>query len=404
MRSLTGDPIGGESLEFRILGTLEASENGQVLDLGALKQRALLALLVINANRVVSTDRILEELWGDEAEGKENALWVYISRLRSVLEPDRSDRGESTVLLTRDHGYTLLAEPSSVDALRFESEVGQARSLMKDDPQAASAMLGEALALWRGPALEEFAYEEFAQREISRLEELRLGGLEDRIDSDLRIGLAGELVSELEALYEEHPLRERPVGQLMLALYRAGRQAEALRAFERFRRTLGEEMGIDPSPELHRLEEQILLHDSRLRPLGERRSPVRSAAGAEVANPFKGLRSFVEDDAADFFGRDRLLADVIRRIVDGERLIALVGPSGSGKSSAVRAGLIPALRKGAVPGSDQWLIAQMVPGARPFAEAEAALLRSTLDAPANLAEQLADADADHTLKRHVRHF
>ena len=393
MRNLTDNAIGGESLEFHILGTLEVSDNGKMLDLGPFKQRALLALLLISANSVVSTDRILEELWGDEAEGKENALWVYISRLRSALEPDRSNRGESMVLLTREHGYTLSAEPSSVDALRFESAVEKSHPVMKDDPEAASEMLREALGLWRGPALEEFAYEEFAQREIGRLQELRLNALEDRIEADLRVGLAGELVSELEALHEEHPLRERPLGQLMLALYRAGRQAEALRVFERFRRGLGEEMGIDPSPELHRLEEQILLHDSRLRPLSERRSQVPSRAGAEVTNPFKGLRAFLEDDAADFFGRDRLVADVIRRIVDGERLIALVGPSGSGKSSAVRAGLLPALRKGAVPNSDQWLIAQMMPGARPFAEAEAALLRSTLDAPANLAEQMADADA-----------
>ena len=147
MSSLTGNPIGRESLEFRILGTLEASENGQELDLGAYKQRALLALLLINANRVVSTDRILEELWGDEAEGKENALWVYISRLRSALEPDRNDRGESMVLVTKEHGYTLSVEPSSVDALVFEAAVGESQSVMKDDPEAASEALREALGM-----------------------------------------------------------------------------------------------------------------------------------------------------------------------------------------------------------------------------------------------------------------
>ncbi|MCZ6506323.1 MAG: BTAD domain-containing putative transcriptional regulator [Actinobacteria bacterium] len=378
-------------MEFRILGPIEVVDNGRSIDLGSPQQRGLLALLLIHANRVVTTDRILEELWGDDAAGKENALWVYVSRLRSVFEPDRVDRGQSSVLLTRDHGYLLNVDPGSIDAWEFEEAAARGRELIKDDPEAASEVLARALQLWRGSALEDFAYHDFARMEVVRLEELRLSAVEGRIEADLRRGKAGELVGELESLRSMHPMRESFVGQLMLALYQSGRQADALRTFERFQRHVGEELGIEPSPELRRLEEQVLLHDSRIRvrlPGVERVETVTRAA----RNPFKGLRSFYEDDSSDFFGRDRLVADVVRRIGQGERLIALVGPSGSGKSSVVRAGLIPAVRKGAIAGSGGWQIAQMVPGARPFAELEVALLRSSLDVPDSLAGQLADGE------------
>ncbi len=220
----------------------------------------------MHVDRVVPTDRILEELWGDDAAGKEKALWVHISRLRSALEPHRSERGGSSVLITRDHGYLIRVDPDSVDAHRFESAVDRARTRLGSDPRATSEMLRDALALWHGDALQEFAYDDFARPEIARLEELRVQAIETRVDADLRRGLSGELVVELENLVYQHPLRERPTGQLMHALYRAGRQAEALRVFQRFRRGIGEELGIEPSPELRRLEEQILVHDSRLIP------------------------------------------------------------------------------------------------------------------------------------------
>ncbi|MGI9607512.1 MAG: BTAD domain-containing putative transcriptional regulator, partial [Acidimicrobiales bacterium] len=372
-------------MEFRILGSLEISNGDGPVDVGPRKQRLLLALLMIHANRVVTTDRIIEELWGDDSEGKEKALWVYISRLRSSL-------GEAEILVTRDHGYSLLVDDDRLDARRFESAVAEGQALIKDDPSAASNKFTEGLDLWRGAALEEFAYEEFAQSEMRRLEELRLVALEERAEADLRRGQTREIIADLEALREAHPTRERLVSHLMLALYRAGRQRDALRAFESFRSHVAE-LGLDPSPELRLLEEQILLHDSRIQ--GRTRVDAANAPllSAGQANPFIGLRAFYEDDSDRFFGRARVIADVVRRLDDGTRLIGLVGPSGSGKSSIARAGLVPALRKGAIPGSDDWLIAEMVPGSHPFAELEAALLRSSLDTPDSLSEQLADREA-----------
>ncbi len=215
-------------MEFRILGPLEAWADGERVDLGPHKQRALLALLLIHVDRVVPTDRILDQLWGDFADGKQNALWVHISRLRSTLEPGRTERGQSHVLLTRDRGYMIRSDPDTVDSRRFEAAVAAARRLIVDDPSAAAAALRGAIALWRGTALQDFTYDEFAGPEISRLEQLRLEALELRIDADLRRGLALELIGELESQVQQHPLRERPVAQLMVALYRAGRQADAL--------------------------------------------------------------------------------------------------------------------------------------------------------------------------------
>jgi basic membrane lipoprotein Med (substrate-binding protein (PBP1-ABC) superfamily)/DNA-binding SARP family transcriptional activator len=373
-----------------MLGPIEVAVEGQMVDLGPRKQRALLCLLVLHANRVVATDRILDELWGDDAAGKENALWVAISRLRSALEPNRGGHGESTVVLTRDHGYVLQVDADSIDLCRFETAVAETRRLLLHDPAAAVDRVDAALGLWRGTPMEEFHHEEFAQLAIVRLDDLRLEALEMRAQAELGLGRAREQISSLEALHQQYPLRERFVELLMRSLYQAGRQADALRAFDRYRRSIGEELGIEPSPELLRLEEQILLHDPSV--AIDRRQPVDHGSSTTV-NPFKGLRSFGEEDAADFFGRDRLVSDVMRRIDAGQRLVALVGASGSGKSSVVHAGVVPAIRKGAIEGSERWLVAQMVPGSRPVLELEAALLRSTLDAPDSLSEQLTQPDA-----------
>lgn len=624
------------SVDFRILGRLEVRSGGETLALGAHKQRSLLALLLINANDVVSTDRILDELWGEDAAGKQNALWVYVSQLRSVLEPERAPRAESSLLLSRSPGYVLRVDPDQVDARRFERLLGEGRALLEGDPRAASLVLGEALALWRGTPLEDFTYDEFAQNEIARLAGLRVETVEERIEADLRSGRGPELVGELEALVREHPLRERLTGQLMLALYRAGRQAEALRVYKRLEARLGESLGIEPSPSTKRLEEQIVTQDPGLSPkaavasgpapgLSIRRYELReeigrgthgavfrtfqATVGREVAikvirpalandpdfirrfeieartvarlehpgivplfdywrepdaaylvmrlmrggclasviehqqmpearvvdvvgqvadalaqahrhgivhrdikpsnilldpdgdayladfgiagsvsptgdslrpaildepyaspehqdrtalsarsdvyslgvvlrellgkaseqpgdsrlievayrasaaspddryphaeafadelrgtvgavsppstlpieNPYKGLHAFEERDSGVFFGRERLVERLVSRIGSPgseSRFVVLVGPSGSGKSSVVKAGLVPALRRGAVRGAEDWFIAEMVPGGEPFEELETALLNVAVDPPSALLEQL----------------
>ncbi|UCG40466.1 MAG: AfsR/SARP family transcriptional regulator, partial [Acidimicrobiia bacterium] len=318
------------TLDVRLLGPLEVRVDGEVIDLGPPRHRALIALLALTPNRVVSTDRILEALWGEEADSKEKALWVYVSRLRSALEPDRSERGESSLLVRRDPGYLLAVEPGDVDVVRFEEAVAEARTLGETDPEAALGVVDDALGLWRGDALEEFRYEDFAAGEIRRLEELRLEALEIRFEVSLGLGRDRELVGQLEQLAREHPYREGITRALMIALYRSGRQAEALRALERHARTIGEELGLEPSPELRTLEEQVLLQDDSLRRAEE--------LVVQADNPYRGLRAFGEDHAADFHGRGRLTAEILRRLERRDGLVAVVGASGSGKSSVVRAG------------------------------------------------------------------
>jgi DNA-binding SARP family transcriptional activator len=252
-------------VEYRVLGRLEVLRDGVPLELGAFRQRALLGLLVANAGTVLSTDRVLDDLWG-EAGGidKQNSLWAYVSGLRGVLEPGRAKRSEGTLLLTRAPGYVLMLGGDDTDAGRFERAVVDARATVVTDPAGASQTLRTALAMWRGHAYEEFVYESWAQSEIARLEELRLQAVEDRIDIDLRLGLARELISELQGLARQHPLRERFVSSLMLALYRSGRAAEALRAGASFRSRLVEDTGMEPSRALRDLEHQILVDDPTL--------------------------------------------------------------------------------------------------------------------------------------------
>ena len=187
-------------MEYRVLGKLEVLRDGHPVDLGAFRQRALLALLLTAPNTVFSTDQIIDGLWGaDGGIDKQNSLWVYVSGLRTALEPDREKRSEGSILLTRAPGYLVEAAPDEIDAVRFERMVAEGRALADVDPAAASLVLGEALALWRGRAFEDFTYESFAQTEIARLEELRLEAVEARIDADLERGMSRELISELEA-------------------------------------------------------------------------------------------------------------------------------------------------------------------------------------------------------------
>ena len=233
----------------------------------AAKERALLLLLILHANEVVSAERLIDELWGERPpESATNVLQTYVSHLRRLLEPGTRPR-ENGLIVTRSPGYLLRLAPGQLDLHRFETLVAEARS--SADAAAALAKLREALALWRGPPLPEFAFEGFAQAEIARLEELRLTALEERIELELELGRNDDLVGELEALVAAHPLRERLRGQLMLALYHSGRQAEALDAYQRTRRTLVDELGIEPGQALQHLESQILNQDRAL----DRRAP-----------------------------------------------------------------------------------------------------------------------------------
>ena len=255
-------------MEFRVLGPLEASQDGRVVPLGGAKQRALLATLLMRANRVVSTDALLDELWGDRPpESAANMVQGYVSRLRKLLSSGNGD-----VIVYSPPGYVLRIEADRVDSHRFEQLVREAtEARANDELEAAGAMLREALALWRGAALADVELNSFVELELKRLEELRLTALEERIEVDLELGRHGEVVAELEALVAEHPLRERLRRDLMLALYRCGRQSEALEVHRDGRQRLVEELGIEPSRALRELERAILAQDASLEappPLG----------------------------------------------------------------------------------------------------------------------------------------
>jgi len=259
-------------LEFRILGPLEVIRGSQVLPLGSPKQRALLGFLVLHTNEPVARERLIEELWGDTAPRTVNAvLNVYLSKLRRLLADGTGDQ----LLLTHAAGYVLRIPPEGLDVRRFEALLEQGRrELASGNAEPASLTLRDALALWRGPALADLAFAPFAQTEIARLEELRLTALEARIEADLALGRQDSLVAELETLVAAHPYREGMRAQQMLALYRSGRQAEALETYRHARRTFSEELGIEPGRRLQELEGAILRHDSSLD------APVPQAPGA----------------------------------------------------------------------------------------------------------------------------
>jgi DNA-binding SARP family transcriptional activator len=242
--------------EFRLLGPLEVRSEGASVQLGGPKQRALLALLLVDAGRTVSTDRLIDALWGEQPpRTAATSLQNFVSQLRKQLGPE--------VLVTKPPGYLLRIDPLQVDVNRVNALVTEARAAAAGE---RAAKLREAIELWRGPPLAEFGFEAFAQSEIARLEELRLALIEERIEAEIEEGRAAAVVGELEALVGEHPVRERFREQLMLALYQSGRQAEALEAFQEGRRVLVEELGIDPSPRLQQLHSAILRQEVGLEP------------------------------------------------------------------------------------------------------------------------------------------
>jgi DNA-binding SARP family transcriptional activator len=245
-------------MQFRILGPLEVEAHGEPRALGGAKQRAVLAVLLVHANRVVSRNRLIDAVWGEHVpETANSALQGYVSALRKVLGAD--------LILTRAPGYVLETAPTSVDLGRFESLVAEgSAALAAGEARAASERLREALDLWRGEPLADLDSVEFVQIERPRLEELRMSAVEERLDADLALGRHAELVPELHALVAGHPLRERLRAQLMLALYRSGRQAEALDVYQQGRRLLAQELGLEPGEGLKRLEHAILEQDPTL--------------------------------------------------------------------------------------------------------------------------------------------
>jgi DNA-binding SARP family transcriptional activator len=246
------------SLEFRLLGPLEVRREGQPLSLGGVRQRALLALLCLHRGEVIAVDRIIDEIWGESPPpSARHMVEVYVSKLRQLLG--------SPGVVTRSPGYLLDTSLESVDVHWFEALVAEGEEASTaGEPQSAASRFASALALWRGSPLADFTFEPFAQGEITRLEELRLLAEEGRIDAEISLGRSAELVGELEQLVALAPFRERFRAQLMLVLYRAGRQADALEAYRRARQTLVEELGVEPGEELRDLEHAILAQEAWL--------------------------------------------------------------------------------------------------------------------------------------------
>src|SRR5918912_833078 len=242
-------------MEFRILGPLEVYELNCQIELGGRKQRALLGVLLLHANEPISSERLVDELWGARPPARAHKLVQgYVSGLRKVLGPTR--------LVTRPPGYLVRVEAGELDLLEFERLVAEARAAQ--EPGLVAERLREALALWRGAALADLRLEGFAASEAERLNELRLVTLLTRIEADLELGRHVELVGELESLVAAHPLQERLRALLMLTLYRSGRQADALELYRATRTLLADELGLDPSPDLQRLERLVLTHDAEL--------------------------------------------------------------------------------------------------------------------------------------------
>src|SRR5262245_42231934 len=245
-------------MDFRILGPLEALDGARQIALGGRKRRAVLAVLLLHPNETLSGERLIDELWGESPPTNAlKTLQGHVSRLRKELPPE--------VLVTREHGYELQIELDELDARRFEGLLDDGRGeLAAGNPQRALEALERAVALWRGAPLADLAYEPFAQAEIARLDDLRVAALEQSIEAKLALGRHAEVIAQLEQLVEEHPYRESLRAQLMLALYRADRQADALQAYQNARRQLVEELGIEPGARLREREAAVLAQDDSL--------------------------------------------------------------------------------------------------------------------------------------------
>ena len=302
-------------MEFRVLGSLEVRRRGDLVDIGSRNERKVLAALLVDANAVVSTSRLIGAVWGDDAPDSDlNTLQTYVARLRRRLRTPE----QPAPIVTRPPGYAIELSVDQLDALEFCARTGEAQTRLPDDPGDALALLDAALALWRGPAFAEFADDELARAEAVRLEELRQTAVEMRADALLAVGRAAEALSVLEGMVAAHPLRERPHAQLMRAMASAGRQVDALRLYQRFRERLAEDLGLEPSAVLRGVESQILAQ-----------APDLITAEPPAARP--ATEGNLAPAITTFVGRDNDVA-TLADLVDRARLMSLVGVGGVGKS------------------------------------------------------------------------
>ena len=364
-------------MRFGILGPLQVvGDDGRELALGGRMPRAVLALLLLRANEVVSSDQLVEELWaGAPPASGAKGLHVHVSRLRRALAAGHSDP-DGERLVTTAGGYVLRVGPEELDVQRCERLIGEGRSLLAAGrPDQALAALSGAVELWRGDVLADFQYDAFAQGEIARLGELRAAVLEERIAVEMLLGREAQVLGELERLVRDYPYRERLRGQLMLALYRTGRQAEALAAYRAARSALVDELGIEPSVELRQLHEAILAQDGAL--LQTDPGQPAAPAGATTDGRAPG-HVHLPVQATPLIGRERELAELMT-LADSHRLITLTGTGGTGKTRlgmAFAAGLADRYPDGV-----WWVPLAMVSEARLVPAAIAAALGDIADLP-----------------------
>ena len=358
-------------MRIAVLGPLEVrTDDGVPLTVPGAKERLLLAILTAGAPGAVSFDTLAESLWdGDTPATARKSLQIHAVRLRSSLEPDRPRGSTGRFVARRGPGYALTVPRDAIDALRIDILAARGRALLTSGRlEEAAQEFAAAVHLWRGEPYADWPGAPFAEIERRRLSQLHAGVVAGLIEARLQLGAHAEVLPQLDGLVAEDPLREDWWRLLMLALYRAGRQADAIAAGRHARAVLSEEIGVEPGPGLRAMEAAILAQDPALD------APSRTASGlgpgaddappAAGACPYKGLAVYEAADAPLFYGRERLISSLVARLVDAPVLV-VSGPSGAGKSSAIRAGLVPALADGRLPGSQSWRPVIVTPGRAP---------------------------------------
>ena len=318
-------------LEFRVLGPLQVERDGRLLPLGGFKQRGVLALLLLGRNRPVSRDQLVDVLWGERPPASAaNSIQIYVSKLRRLLGD--GDSADGSAIVTEPPGYRLRVPPGELDADRFERLItAGSEALGAGKADRAEKTFAHALTLWHGPPFADFAGEPFAQAEIARLEQLRLRALEEQIEARTALGCHATVLTQLPTLVDLHPLEERLRAQLMVALYRSGRQADALAVYQDFRSRLADELGLDPSPGLREIERQILRHDSALLASASPQAPELPSAAPGDFPERAAERTNLPTPPTPLIGREQELQEA-SQLLRAHRIVTLTGPGGSGKT------------------------------------------------------------------------